>query len=236
MELTRLQWDSNFFGLNVYALKVPEHGCLNVDEVKQQLMHLNADVAYVFINENDKELNKRIEASGACLYDEKITYSLNIIPNDSFIEKSIVTYEGVMTPELTALAYQAGEYSRFKLDPGFKSHFEKFYAHWIANALDPLSGEKIFVCMRHDKVMGLIICSFKNDIGKLGLLAVDKIFRGLGIGKELMLAAENHFHRNGVSFSTLVTQKANIIACRLYEKRGYNVIKTEKVYHWWFKN
>lgn len=61
-------------------------------------------------------------------------------------------------------------------------------------------------------------------------LFVDKGYRGNGIAKSLMSAAENFARETGAVRIILATQLSNVAAQSLYELRGY--VKDEEFYHY----
>jgi dTDP-4-amino-4,6-dideoxy-D-galactose acyltransferase len=70
-------------------------------------------------------------------------------------------------------------------------------------------------------------------IGNIGLIAVAETQRGRGIGSLLIEAAHGWMAAAGAKKSTVVTQAANVPACRLYERTGYTLEHAENFYHFW---
>jgi len=58
-------------------------------------------------------------------------------------------------------------------------------------------------------------------VGYLGMLAVDKNYRGTGIGKSLSIRALERMRRSGCSSVVLETEACNDVAIRLYERLGF---------------
>lgn len=61
-------------------------------------------------------------------------------------------------------------------------------------------------------------------------LFVDEDYRGNGVAKSLMSAAENFARETGAIRIVLATQISNVVAQSLYESRGY--VKDEEFYHY----
>ena len=61
-------------------------------------------------------------------------------------------------------------------------------------------------------------------------LFVDEGYRGKGVAKSLMSAAENFARETGCARIVLATQISNVAAQSLYESRGYT--KDEEFYHY----
>ena len=60
-----------------------------------------------------------------------------------------------------------------------------------------------------------------NKVGYLGMLAVDKSFRGIGIGTSLSIQALDRMRCLGCSSVVLETEACNKGAMRLYERLGF---------------
>jgi dTDP-4-amino-4,6-dideoxy-D-galactose acyltransferase len=73
----------------------------------------------------------------------------------------------------------------------------------------------------------------RDGIGTIGLIAVDPEREKRGLGRSLVQAAQSWFAKEGFEQGRVVTQAANAAACRLYEKCGYSLVKTEHFYHFW---
>jgi dTDP-4-amino-4,6-dideoxy-D-galactose acyltransferase len=132
------------------------------------------------------------------------------------------------------LAIQSGEYSRFKTDPNFGiSEFERFYKEWIINSVSGKIADGILIYKNNDRIVGMITYKIKDNFCTIGLLAVDRDFRGKSIGKLLIGGLINELTGKNISRLYVVTQKANHAACRFYEKCGFIVDKVENVYHFW---
>ncbi len=85
------------------------------------------------------------------------------------------------------------------------------------------------------EIDGFVTLGQKNNRGDIGIIAVDGKQRGKGIGKSLMLSAEQWFANHGYTDMQVITQGGNEAACRLYESCGFTIEKTEYVYHIWRK-
>ena len=237
MEVKRLDWDSDFFGLEVFGVQIG-HGA-NIPEMTRSLQKAGADLGYIFLQEPDADLDKQLTASGGILYDEKITYGkelTSLLHTDSGVSESLEVYEGQLTDDLLRLAIIAGHESRFRKDPRLSDHFELLYKLWMTNSLNGSFADKVFVFKVEDEIKGMATCKIRGDrSGSIGLIATETGFQGKGVGKSLVQAIDLYYRDNNVKTSTVVTQKSNIQACNFYEKAGFTVYKLEHVYHLWFK-
>jgi ribosomal protein S18 acetylase RimI-like enzyme len=130
------------------------------------------------------------------------------------------------------LAYAAGHLSRFFLDPGFSPQFEALYAEWVRKALRD-EDSKVFTLSDSRHMLGMVTLSIRDAIGTIGLIAIDRESQGRGLGMRLLKQCEAHYHRLDARTCTVVTQKANIGACLLYQKAGYAIATEQDVWHVW---
>ena len=88
----------------------------------------------------------------------------------------------------------------------------------------------------NNNIVGYISCSINDskDIGKIGLVAVDKDASGLNVGTELVNASLKWFLKNNVEIVNVVTQGKNIASQKLYQKCGFKTYSVMIWYHKWF--
>ncbi len=84
-----------------------------------------------------------------------------------------------------------------------------------------------------DPLAGMITLEESGGVARIGLVAVAAAFRGKGIGSALMHAAHRWMHERAAREAQVVTQLANLPACRLYERSGYRLLRVQHYYHFW---
>ncbi|SHS15493.1 ribosomal-protein-alanine N-acetyltransferase [Mycobacteroides abscessus subsp. abscessus] len=115
---------------------------------------------------------------------------------------------------------------------GFKGYFfdmtmttEKFMARM---ASEGLSDEISVVAYWNDKPVGLIVNGIREFQGELigwnGGTAVDKDYRGKGIGRRMLEATLDILEEKNVKVSTLEAISENMGAIALYQSLGYDII------------
>lgn len=230
MNINTLDWDSRFFGLRIgrAELQTPADAAAlqkQHTELKQQY-----DLLYVF-----DTVKVGFAAAGAQIVDEKILYAKQCEPRQTSQEVSLYQND-TPSDELYHLALISGGYSRFRLDTHLpKGSYERLYRRWIENAC-PATGtnKQIFVYSdAHGQTKGMLTIDFHDIVGHIGLVAVDTDAHHIGIGSQLMSAAEDYLLERGVKTLEVPTQKANINACRWYEKNGFAIQSEIPIYHWW---
>lgn len=230
MNIDRLDWDSNFFGLRIgrVAINTIEDNSLLASQESQT--RKDYDLLYVFSNHG-----LTFSAPGARLMDEKVVYSLSTFSN-TIIDKNIISWsENQGVPyELLHLALVSGKYSRFKLDDRLPNgSYERLYSRWIEQSVNHAIASDVFCYMIEGVPKGLVTLNHKNGIGDIGLVAVHEDNHCCGIGSALMRHVIHYSKENNIQKLSVVTQLANVPACRLYEKSGFIIESISDVWHWW---
>ena len=140
----------------------------------------------------------------------------------------------ISSSELIELAIQSGEYSRFALDPRIpKNKFEKLYTLWINRAVAGEIAEEVLVIKESGEIIGFVTLSGLAKRASIGLIAVDRAYRGSGYGGSLIKSAIWWCGSRNLRLIQVRTQDSNTAACRFYRKCGFDVEKTEYLYHVW---
>ncbi len=228
----RLDWDSNFFGLEVFHVQLQPSS--DIPAVVVSMRQMGARLCYFFLKEPDAAVQGQLVSLGAILYDEKITYGKTLYGDSTAVSPAIETYTGDLTDQLLQLAFQAGHESRFRKDPRLQDRFEELYKLWMVNSLNGTIADKVFIYRAEGTIKGMVVCKIREDqSGNIGLLAADAGSRRKGIGKCLVDATEDFYRSRQVNVCTVVTQRSNLQACRFYERAGFTECQTEYVYHLW---
>ena len=233
-----LKWDSQFFGYKIACIKPFELGLPDLNKIIRELKNKDFRLAYCFVIPEDKISSDSLNQVSGLLVDEKITFFTKIdeektIPNSN----NIVPYDlKYVSEKLKSLTLQSGAYSRFKIDPAFRNNeFEKLYIEWIEKSVSRILATEILVYNEDREIKGFVTLALNNNTGSIGLIAVDEKQRGKSIGKKLIYAALQYFKEKKITNLEIVTQKANIVACRFYESCGFEVKNIVNVYHLWIR-
>ena len=233
-----LEWDSDFFGFNVARMTMIDFDEIHFLSTLKSLKNENYRLIYWSLPPSVNVEDGFLKRYGGFLADEKITYlkktdGTNLI-DKAFLYSTVPYSFKEPEPTLLKLALESGEFSRFRCDPLFPPElFEKLYHHWIIRAVRKEIAWEVLVVKDMDGTSGVVTLGAKEERGDIGLLAVSSRARGRGLGKLLMRDAEKAFIKHGYAEVQVVTQKRNVVACRLYESFGYRVEKIENVYHFW---
>lgn len=228
MKISKLQWDSEFFNLNIGMIDIV--GSKEFDFNKMKALSKNYNLVYIFCDEEIRELTE---------VDKKEIFILDSLPkkNDLIYQQEIEyfslnkhSYE-----DLLELTLQSGIYSRYKIDKNFKNNeYEKLYKEWIDKSITKELAIDIIVTLINNKIVGFTTLDKKtSQLADIGLVAVDKNHRGKGIAKELINKTIIRARELGFKKIQVVTQNQNKPARSLYKAAGFKSIKLTYVYHFW---
>lgn len=229
-----LSWDTQFFGFRV-ARVVGFDGPQDLHAIIGSLRSQGVRVAYLTANPDDTARNSAMQDIGAVLVDEKVTYTIStqgrlVIPSPQ-VSQFVGSGE---EDELISIACQAGEYSRFRVDANFGPQAcDRLYTQWIRNDTSRGSSTTVYVYRVGPTIAGLITLRGSEPKGSIGLIGVSTHHRGHSIGTALMGTAFWHYKQQGIDGIEVVTQRANIPACRFYQKHGFEVKSVINYYHLW---
>jgi len=102
--------------------------------------------------------------------------------------------------------------------PWPRSEFEKYF-------------ENSLVAEENKKIAGFMIGVVSENQGVVKLIAVNKEYRGQGIGKSLMEFIFNHFQQKGVKEIQAHTRIQNESGITFLKSFGFEIIETVKNYY-----
>ncbi len=233
MHIQSLPWDSAFFEYAVSRLNVVND--VSEDVLRKELFvgeDNNYDVCYIYVYHNKEAISSFLLSAGAILYDHKVTFRKALIPLEDNESDKSVTELKELTQEAIDIAVSSGVYSRFYLDPHFKSKQPLLYKQWITNCFENDNG-KVFGIIQNGELAAIAGVSVFECVGHLELIAVNPKYRRRGFAKKLIQAAERFYLDSGASAAEVVTQLDNNAACRTYQSCGYSMIEAVDVWHFW---
>lgn len=230
MNVERLLWDSDFFGLRIGRAFVGsiEDSCA-LSFLKDRLKS-DFDLVYVFGNQGFE-----FSCEGAKLVDQKMVYSLSKY-SDSKHDENVIIWDcdKPVTDALLHLALVSGKYSRFKLDNQFPSGgYERLYSRWIEQSVNHSMATEVFCYMVDDTPKGLVTLDLKEGDGTIGLVAISEDYQHRGVGTAMMRHVISYVEKQHCKKLSVATQYDNAPACRLYEKVGFRLESMTNVWHWW---
>ena len=238
MKIEKLEWDSNFFSLNIYKLNELIQQDENFqNKLEKFVFENNVDLIYFESDYLIENLFIDFKSLKAYLVDTKTTFSKTAAYNafdQKLIKKTSEIEVDKYEDKIIKLALQSAQYSRFKVDKNFsEDDYKKLYKEWIINSINKKIAKEILFYQIEDDIAGLITLGVKSNIGDIGIVAVEDKYRGQGIAKKMLFATENWFFENNLKTINVVTQGDNLPAKALYKSCGYKIIKRKFFYHLW---
>ena len=230
MKIERAEWDSKFFNLKVGRCQLVDE-----DSLDSSLL-ANWDLIYFFVAPENIDSISILEKCGAYCVDRKVTYARQVIPNLEAKNHTLRSYtSSAFDSDLIELGIEAGQYSRFKIDPRIsQSQFSALFTAWVNRSISREFADEVLVTTAGEtKITGLITLNRKEETAQIGLLAVNPLSRGLGIGKNLVAGANVYAQSNSCKHLEVTTQEDNVNACRFYEGVGFTRKGTILIYHYW---
>ena len=223
MKLTKLEWDSDFFGYPVGSLNL---GNEEFDE--HQFIQMAAEFSLVYVNSLEP-----IESDLLCYGDTKILFAKE--PADGLPEVDVVEAQMLNLTQMKVVGLQSGLYSRFSLDPHFKNNeFERLYEVWVERSMKKEIAYSTLTTLEEDQPTGILTLSEDNEgNSSIGLFAVSDGFRGKGIGGKLLRAADRMSFSKGNSSLRVATQGKNQAARAVYEHFGFRKHSQSYIYNYW---
>ncbi len=230
-----LEWDTSFFGARMGQLRV-ESGEFEPGDLARGLRRT---ICEAFVSEAYAHLilrcaseeSSRIWAAGLAGMrlvdvglDLECTAWTGNIPHGA---PTIRRWEAADLPSLQMIAQRSFVFSRFAVDPFFTiEQAEAFHAAWVTNLCQGLAQE-VLVAGPAGEPLGFVSCALSGGQGRIPLIAVSSNARRLGIGAQLVDAANRWFQEAGVSNVWVKTQAHNYPALRLYQGFGFSIGRCE---------
>jgi ribosomal protein S18 acetylase RimI-like enzyme len=238
--VTKLTWDSNFFGFPIaYVTSKYLTPCIAF-RVKQ-FIHKNSIHLVEYLCNCHDDVSVRIaEENGFHFTDIRcsLSHSLKDLPSPS-LPPGLRFGTAEVTHIESLREMGAGLYldSRYYFDGNFvESKIDEFYRSWIEKGVRGQFDDCCY-CL-FDESMPLAFCTTKfmdNGIAKIGVFGVAKDAQSKGYGRLLLLQALAAFRQKGVKSVSVVTQGRNYPAQRLYQSVGFRTVGNELWYHKWIK-
>jgi dTDP-4-amino-4,6-dideoxy-D-galactose acyltransferase len=246
--LARLDWECNHFQVEAAQL-----GCADLDDAALaealRAARRSGVRLVVWPASVEREVSHELlDKFGGTLVDRKVTFKRPLEPlldTDLASPRTdlrvIPCTNTTVSPDLFELALAAGAFSRFNVDPHFsREKFAAMYQVWIERSVKGQLADVVLVipldlpahaCEK--RLGGMVTVSQLNCVASIGLIAVAPPLRGRGAGAELVRAAHCWMRSRGARETQVVTQLANLPACRLYEQSGYRLSRVQHYYHFW---
>lgn len=235
----RLQWDSEFFGLQVARTRLPA----SQESIRRCLCKARGekvDLLYWAVTNGETlghQLRSRIEPYKIV---QQLKYCKRIrgiieppkLPNE-YTLKSVAI--GPAPEPLVKLGMLAGHESRFKLDQRFGDDaFARMYRVWLdRSCLREMATDVLTIVAPTDEIAAFVTVNVGADVADIGLIAVSENHQRKGLGLACLRAVDPIVRRAGAGSLCVVTQATNTPAMSLYQRHGMALVNQTTWYHFW---
>jgi dTDP-4-amino-4,6-dideoxy-D-galactose acyltransferase len=235
LSLQRLEWDTEFFGFGVGRLAGPFESIDALSDALQAAAENGTRLVYGACDHKDNASHYIALAVGGRFVDAKRTYELDLTSiQPTRINIAEAGDDANTHRQLRDLAWQAAEFSRFHLDTALpEGSWKHMYSLWMQNSITGKLADAVLVERGGDRIIGMITISHREQCGQIGLFAVDREWRGRGIGRRLLDASIQKCSAAGCKKLQVITQGNNLAACRSYEHAGFQLIDEQDIFHLW---
>lgn len=241
-KLRHLEWDSSHFHFPIaaYRWKGELH---EIEEIVRRARNERYALLYVYAPP-DTKIPDSVRASCAHVFcSERIEFSKAItsaVPPHAFPEGRVlpVPWNIGDLPALHKLGVLAGTYSRFVRDQRFPRHLAReLFELWAEASVSGKMAEIVFGLRLDDRQLeGFVTVLKEEQVGRIGLIAVDPGVSKKGFGRLLLAAAETWMYTSGLKEAHVTTQADNEIAKIFYRRNGYSESGRENIFHLWLTN
>ncbi len=236
--LTKLEWDSNFFGYNVALLS-----CLHLTDniynrIEQFINRESIRLVEYPCNCHDNRSVKVAEKNGFHFTDIRITFGKKISQRMQPHLPQTITFKKAQKkhiPRLREISKDLYIHSRYMFDENFdKDKINEFYQGWAEKGVLGQFDDECWCLFKKGTPVAFCTLRYKNNsMATIGLLGLDEKYQGKGLGEKLLQSVFNLLMENGIKNVIVVTQGRNYAAQNLYQSVGFRTKTTQLWYHKW---
>ena len=137
-------------------------------------------LVYGACDHKDNASHRIALAAGGRFVDARRTYALDLTQiQPTWINIEEADDDAQSHWQLQKLAWQAAEFSRFRLDPALpEGSWEHMYSLWMQSSITGKLADAVLVERGDDRIIGMITVSYRGKCGQIGLFAVDRLDPG----------------------------------------------------------
>ncbi len=230
MEIEDLSWDTNFFGFKVGRIPAGAQQ-FSADRVYQTMKQQALGLVYLSSHAERPDLRDQYIVSQVLLSIAPAIAVKKTSPTGLELRSLPV---GPPPPSLFQMALEAGWSSRFRLDDRIsEDQFRDIYRIWIERSCLREMADEVYVVLDDTQIAGFVTIVRQSTDFQIGLISVSTAYRRRGIGRKLLDAAAQYALSSGASSLSVITQRNNEAALRLYQSMGFRTEQTAHWYHFW---
>jgi dTDP-4-amino-4,6-dideoxy-D-galactose acyltransferase len=227
--VNRLEWDSDFFNLEIGEIELP-----NIKEGSVLKVNEKFDLLYI---KSKNDINIEITGYQKKFQEQKIIFRKQLL-SANFQNNNIKSFNSIgdldLIDDLYELAFESGKFSRFKLDKAFsQQQFEALYRKWVDNSLNKKYANEFLIYKVESKLVGFVTYKKYTDFACIGLIATHHDYQGKGIGTQLIKEVERKLFDANCYELRIPTQESNQQASKFYSKLDYNILEKITIKHFW---
>ena len=236
--ITKLEWDSNFWGFPVAYLSskhLTDNIMLRIENIIKR-DHIKL-VEYI-CNCHDNRSVKTAENNEFHFTDIRLSFEKHLKSKHESVLPENYTFEKAQADHVQVLReISKGLYkdSRYFFDENFdRKKVIEFYQGWVEKAVFGKYDDECY-CL-YDQINPIGFCTIKYNISNtanIGLFGLSKSYQGKGLAKKLLYLTFNMLLEKSIQSVFVVTQGRNYAAQRLYQSAGFLTKATELWYHKW---
>ena len=234
-----LDWDSKHFNKKIAQVIKPILYRDDFKNVDHWSINNKIDCLYYLkdlLNTNQSDIQ---ESNNFRLVDNRVELNFQIddIPIELQYRSEIrISFQkNQIRNELLVITDKNINNTRFYNDNKFDSDLvKKMYRIWIKKSCEDPS-TTVLTAEYKNKIVGFITFSHGHEgISNIGLLAIDKNYQRLGIGKSIMNECIHFCYKQKITRISVATQLNNEPAIKFYERLGFQVLRKSNWYHKWY--
>lgn len=216
-----LEWDSEFWGVRIARVDSPD-----IDEWARDF---GIACVYYLAPAEDAGAARAAEEAGFRLTDVRVELARPSERSDAPVRP----HEDGDVERLRAIARVNHGDTRFYADPNFADErCDDLYETWIRRSCEGWA-DAVLVAGEAEPV-GYVSLHMRGDSGSIGLIGVDALARGRGVGEALVRGAVDWCAAEGLARCTVVTQGRNVAAQRLFQRCGFRTSSLGLWFHKWY--
>jgi ribosomal protein S18 acetylase RimI-like enzyme len=184
-----------------------------------------------------RETFGRLQANGYGFIEETVKPYQPDLQNSDFDYRKYMKYplraSGTGDIEkIRGIAYRTFTLDRFHRDRRFSGDkASERYSYWVNNSYH--SGEDVLILDGDGAILGFAVVGFTGDGASIGLIGMDDVYKGRGLGMNLLAATCQYVRDKGAKELSTTVSLNNIPALNLYSKCGFKFRDPVYVLHKW---
>jgi GNAT superfamily N-acetyltransferase len=236
--ISKLEWDSTFFGYNVALIS-----CMHLTEniykcVEKFIRDENIRLVEYLCNCHDAVSVRVAENKGFRFTDIRLTFSRILTGNETVELPADIRFakaDKSVIPALKQIAKGLYADSRYCFDDNFDlKKIDEFYQGWIEKGVLGQYDDEAWCLFNNDEPFAFCTVRFrKENTASIGLIGIKEDYRGKDFGRKLLLNLFHKLYSKSVQKVIVVTQGRNYAAQNLYQSVGFRTKITQLWYHKW---